>query len=120
MKLYLDEDTASARLVRMLRKAGHDAQVPRDVGMIGKEDSVHLAHAVRQQRILLSHNYSDFENLHDLVVAVQGNHPGIFVIRNDNNPKKDLDEAGIVRAIAKFEAANVPVANEYVILNHWR
>jgi hypothetical protein len=69
MKLYLDDDSAAAVLVVLLRRAGHDVQIPFDLGIAGADDPVHLTHAVLQDRVLLSHNYCDFEQLHDLVVA---------------------------------------------------
>jgi hypothetical protein len=31
-----------------------------------------------------------------------------------------MNEKGIVTAIRKLEAARVPIANEYIVLNHWR
>ena len=107
MRLYLDDDSASALLSRLLRNAGHDVRLPAEIGMSGENDAVHLMHAVLEDRICLSHNYEDFEDLHDLIVVVQGHHPGILVVRKDNNPKRDLDEKGIVRAIGKFLAAGL-------------
>lgn len=120
MKLYLDDDSVAAKLVALLRHAGHDVQIPADVGIAGEDDPVHLTYAVLQDRVLLSHNYRDFEQLHDLVMAVQGHHPGILVVRKDNDPKKDLNPPGIVRALAKLLASGIPVADAYHILNHWR
>jgi hypothetical protein len=86
--------------------------------LAGDDDPVHLTHAVLQDRVLLSYNYRDFEQLHDLVVAVQGHHPGILVVRKDNDPKRDLTMHGIVRALAKLIASGAPIADEYHILNH--
>jgi predicted nuclease of predicted toxin-antitoxin system len=120
MKLYLDDDSASLRLTQLLRKAGHDVQIPADVGLRGRKDPVHLRHAIGADRICVTKNYKDFEELHLLVLGAQGHHPGIWVVRNDNNPKRDLDAPGIVRAIAKLLAAKVPIADDYIILNHWR
>ena len=57
MRLYLDDDSAEALLVALLRQAGHDVQVPADVGMLGQPDAVHLAHDVRENRVLLSRNH---------------------------------------------------------------
>jgi hypothetical protein len=88
--------------------------------MAGKDDPVHLGHAVRSNRVLLSHNHRDFENLHNLVMIVGGHHPGILVVRRDNNPKRDLDERGIVRAIGKLVAAGAGLADNFHVLNHWR
>jgi predicted nuclease of predicted toxin-antitoxin system len=120
MNLYLDDDTADPLLARLLRRAGHDVQMPADVGMAGRPDPVHLAHAVRQGRVLLTKNYSDFSDLHDLVMVTQGHHPGIFVVRQDNDPHRDLKLPGIVRAIANLIASGIPIADEYHVLNHWR
>ena len=43
MKLYLDDDTASPLLAKLLRKAGHDVQIPSEVAL----------RLPRQQHVLL-------------------------------------------------------------------
>jgi hypothetical protein len=88
--------------------------------MSGASDPSHLTHAVRESRVLLTANYDDFEELHDLIMQSAGHHPGILVIRKENNPQRDLTPRGIVQAITKLDAASVPVADQFVILNHWR
>jgi predicted nuclease of predicted toxin-antitoxin system len=120
MKLYLDDDIASTLLTALLRRAGHDVQIPADVGMVGKRDPAHLTYAVRQGRTIVSYNYKDYDPLHDLVMAVQGHHPGIFVVRRDNDPRRNLNAGDIVRAIANLLASGVPIPDGYHILNHWR
>ncbi len=120
MKLYLDDNLASPLLAQLLHKAGHDVRLPVDVGLVSKDDPVHLTHAVLEGRVSLTLDHGDFLQLHDLVQAVQGNHPGILVVQRDNDSKKDLDEPGVVRAIRKLLAAGVPIANEYIVLNYWR
>lgn len=120
MRLYLDDDSAEALLVSLLRQAGHDVQVPADVSMVGEFDSVHLTQAVREDRVLLSRNHDDFENLHDLIMQVQGHYPGVFIVRRDNDPGRDLKPAGIVRANRNLLAASVSIRDQFHILNHWR
>ena len=120
MRVYLDDDMAAVLLAQLLSQAGPDGQWPVDVNMVGEDDSRHLAHAARENRVLLSRNHDDFENLHDLVAAVGGHHPGILIVRKDNNPKRDLSFPGIVRAIANLLAAGVPIVDQFIILNHWR
>jgi hypothetical protein len=120
MRLYLDDDSASKLLTGLLRQAAHDVQVPEDVSMAGEDDSVHLAQAVRENRVLLSHNHHDFENLHNLILLAGGHHPGILAVRKDNDPKRDLNAARIVRAIGKLLAASVPIPDQFTVLNHWR
>jgi hypothetical protein len=120
MRLYLDDDSASPLLARLLRLAGHDVQLPADVGMAGKDDAVHLTHAIDADRACLSQNYRDFENLHNLVIRSQGHHPGILIVRRDNDPTRDLKPRGIVRAITNLLAAGIPLRDQYIILNQWR
>ena len=120
MRLYLDDDSTHALLVQLLRRAGHQVLLPADFGLSGQKDPVHLRKAIRENAVLLSHNYEDFELLHELLIEGQGHHPGILVVRKDNDPSRDLKPGGIVRAIRNLEAAGAPTAHQYVILNHWR
>ncbi|MCI0335044.1 MAG: DUF5615 family PIN-like protein [Planctomycetes bacterium] len=119
MRLYLDDDSASLHLLRVLRQAGHDVQSPREAGIGGKPDPVHLMHCIKTQRILISGNHDDFDLLHNLVKAAGGQHPGILAVRKDNSPR-DMSPSQLVRAIANLIAAGAPTASEFVILNHWR
>jgi predicted nuclease of predicted toxin-antitoxin system len=68
MRIYLDEDSASPLLARLLRNAGHDVQLPADVSMDGESDVVQMTHAVRDGRAILTKNYCDFEDLHNLIL----------------------------------------------------
>jgi predicted nuclease of predicted toxin-antitoxin system len=120
MRLYLDDDSANPVLVKLLRKARHDVVIPRDAGMSGEADPVHLRYAIIETRVMLTRNYDDFLDLHNLILAAQGHHPGILVVREDNDSKRDMRPGDIVRALANLEAAGVPIADSYIILNHWR
>jgi hypothetical protein len=84
MKLYLDDDTSAPLLARLLRRAGHDVQVPADVGRAGAADPVHLRLAALDGRALVTANYDDYEDLHKLVVELQGHHCGVLVLPKDN------------------------------------
>ena len=94
MKLYLDDDSAAPLLARLLGQAGHDVQMPADVGLSGEDDAVHLRHAAGDGRAMVTGNHRDFLNLHHLVIQLQGHHPGILVVRRDNDPKRDVSGAG--------------------------
>jgi predicted nuclease of predicted toxin-antitoxin system len=120
MKLYLDDDNASPLLARLLEQAGHDVQLPTDVGLYGEDDSVHRRHAGLEGRAIITGNHRDFLNLHLLVTNLQGHHPGILVVRRDNDPKRDLNAGGIVRAVRNLLATNIPLRDQVIILNHWR
>lgn len=120
MRLYLDDDSASALLARLLAQAGHDVVVPTAAGLSGMDDPVHLTFAIRESRVLLTNNHRDFELLHDLIAEAGGRHRGILSIRRDNDPKRDLTPRGIVVAIDKLAAANLSTENQFIVLNHWR
>jgi predicted nuclease of predicted toxin-antitoxin system len=116
MRLYLDEDSAASVLVAMLRRGGHDVEV----GQVGDRDPEVLRRAIMRGRVLLSHNHDDFRDLHDLLVAAMGHHPGILVVRKDNDPSRDLSIRGITLAIEKLEQSGLQINDEFHILNQWR
>ncbi len=120
MRLYVDDDSVNRLLVRLPKQAGHDVCLPSDVGLAGEHDATHLARAVTEDRVFLTHNNSDFEKLHNLVMTVGGHHPGILVVCKENNPKRDLNQQGIVRAITKLLATGARIPDQFHVLNHWR
>jgi hypothetical protein len=73
MRLYLNDDSVEALLVRLLQQAAHDVQIPAAVGMAGQDDPVHLIHAIDEDRVFLSKNHDDFKNLHNLIMKLSGN-----------------------------------------------
>jgi hypothetical protein len=46
-------------------------------------------------------------------------HPGILAVYRSANSSKNMDRKDIVRAIANLEAANIPIANQFISLNYW-
>ncbi len=60
MNLYLDDDSVRGLLIRLLVSAGHDVLIPINIGLMGADDPVHFRHAINAKRVLLTHNYKDF------------------------------------------------------------
>ena len=120
MNLYLDDDSAKSRLVSLLRQAGHEVRIPSDANMTGSSDARHFEYSTLHRFVLVTRNYDDFLELHDVVQAAAGQHHGILVVRADNDPTRDMTDRGIVSAIAKLDSSGVPVANQFLVLNHWR
>jgi predicted nuclease of predicted toxin-antitoxin system len=120
MNLYLDDNTCKGLLVALLGKAGHQTIVPADAGTAGIPDAQQFLYAIKHGLVILTRDHNDFEDLHYVVQATQGQHPGILAIRSDNDTKRDMKDRDIVRAIAKLVGAGVTVANEFHVLNHWR
>jgi hypothetical protein len=120
MRLYLDDDSVARVIVNALRGAGYDVQLPVEVGLRGEHDTVHLTHAIRDSRALLSRNYDDFQEIHELVSISGGAHRGILIVREDGDLKRDMKASQIVRAIEKIILSGISIENDIVVLNHWR
>ena len=90
MNLYLDEDSIDPLLVAYLRKAGHAVTVSTEVGRAGESDPKQLEFAIHNALALLTRNYKDFPDLHDLVLASGGSHPGILIVYAENDRRRDL------------------------------
>src|SRR5438105_1532596 len=116
MRIYVDDDSVDPALLGMLRKAGHDVLRPTDIGMIGAEDVVHFTRAIREGRVLLSGNHDDFQALHLLVLEARGHHPGILIVRKDNDASRDMTARGITVAVGKLAASGIDVRSDFVIL----
>ncbi len=85
--------------------------------MAGASDPRHFAYAARQNYVLVTKNHKDFAELHDLVIATGGRHPGVFVVRADNDPSRDMKDGEILRAIDNLEKPGVTIASEFHVLN---
>ncbi len=121
MRLYIDDDSTDASLIRLLRRDGHDIAIPANVGLSGSADQVHFAHAIRDKRTVLTRNHGDFEALHDLFVyAANGHHSGLLVVRYDSNPRNNMSSGDIARALRNLQKAGVAFDDCYYELNHWQ
>jgi hypothetical protein len=78
-------------------------------------DSVVLEHARQEQRILLTRNCGDFQELHQ----TNPEHFGILAVYQDFDSSKNMSYQEIVKAIANLEAADYSIKHEFVILNQW-
>lgn len=108
------------RLVALLRKQGHQVVLPSDVGTAGISDPRHLTYAVQNDLALLTRNHNDFEELHNLIRATKGQHPGILLVLAERKRQRLMTSQAIATAIGKLEAAGVPLASELHVLNQWR
>jgi len=120
VRIIVDENMSSRRLAVRLRVVGHDVVLATDVGLVSVSDARVLAWAVAEDRPVLTRDHEDFAALHDLVMVVGGHHPGILVVRFDNDPKHNLTERAIATALVNLESSKVGVADGMHVLNHWR
>src|SRR3954464_9900462 len=83
MRLYVDEDAMSQRLVAALRTRGMDVQTALDAGMIGRPDEEHLRYAAQQGRVLYSFNTADYYSLHTSFLNQGLTHTGIILAQQN-------------------------------------
>ena len=115
LKFLVDEDTQDKLLIKLLRQAGHEVLSVNEANLMGEDDPIVLNYALRNQRIVLTYNCDDFEELHE----ASSQHSGIIGIYRDDKYFKNMSFKQIVKAIANLEAAQIPVAGQFVNLNQW-
>jgi predicted nuclease of predicted toxin-antitoxin system len=120
MRIYLDDNLTDRTLAALLVEAGHTVVQPAAAGLTGASDPRHLEYAIRQGLAVLTSDRDDFRDLHQLVLTSGGGHPGIMVVRFENNPARDMKPKHIVAAIGKLVRFGSPVANQFIVLNQWR
>ena len=120
LTIYLDDCSDDDDLLAFLTQAGHTVITPRAAGTKGWDDPDHLEYAASHGYVLLTHNPRHFNTLHKSWQTQGRTHAGIFLICRDNNIRKDMTHADVVRAIANLVASGLPIVNEVHTLNRWR
>ena len=77
-------------------------------------------HAIRTGRVLLTYDHEDFTLLNELVLLAGGHHPGILIVRRDNDATRAMSSGTIVRAIHNLTVSNSPISDAVHVLNQWR
>jgi predicted nuclease of predicted toxin-antitoxin system len=120
MRVLIDENLCDRSLESRLRSQGHNPILAIDVGLLSVKDPRVLIWAIGQGLPVLTRDSKDFEDLHDLVVAAGGHHPGLLAVRFDDDPRHSMSHRAIGVAISKLESAGVPIPDRIHVLNHWR
>lgn len=120
MKLLLDENTSDLRLASRLEARGHEPVLAIDVGLMSVSDARVLSLAIAQALPVLTRDAEDFTDLHDLIMTAGGHHPGVLIVRFDNDPRHNLTDRAIASAISKLESSGIPIADQTHVLNQWR
>ena len=113
LRLLLDEDIKSKRLVRLLKEAGHDVVTTVDVGLDGQSDPTVLASAAKLGRTVLTYNCDDFRALHASAIA----HAGILVVYQE--PGKSMSYQEMLSAIENLEHSGISLQGSLFALNQW-
>ena len=115
LRLLLDEDSQAKYLVNLLQIAGHDVLTVNEADLMSRADSIVLDYARQQERVLLTRNCADFQELHE----ANSEHPGILAVFQNPDLAKNMSYQSIVQAIANLEAVGYILENQFVILNQW-
>ena len=94
MRLLIDENMSDPRLASRLQAQGHGPVLAGDVGLLSATDARVLIWAIAQALPVLTRDSEDFEDLHDLIMAAGGHHPGMLVVRFDSDPRHNLTDRG--------------------------
>jgi hypothetical protein len=117
---YLDENVGEP-LAAILRQLGHDADTTSEVGNKGATDVRQPLYAVRERRIVVTHDEGHFRMLHEAWVSFarewgvghSAKHPGILIIPT---PPR-LQFADAARVLVEIIGRPEPVENRLLV---WR
>jgi len=120
MRLYLDDSADDDLLIRLLQRAGHTVESPRQHGLRGVEDDEHLAFAHGHGSAVITFDCADFLELHRRWQGQAKPHSGIVTIYRERDVSRNLTHAQAIVALRKLEVSGTPIANEFIVLNQWR
>ncbi len=78
--VYLDQDV-SVLIAEILRSRGLDALTTRDAHNLGADDEQQIAFAVREERLIVTHNRDDFQRLAVEYHEQERTHYGVVIAR---------------------------------------
>ena len=79
LRLYLDEDSSDADLLKALRLRGIDVVAAPEAGLVGRADEEQIRWATQQKRVLYSFNRRDFYRIHSQMLREDQSHCGMIL-----------------------------------------
>jgi hypothetical protein len=122
--IYPDDHYDGDYFIALLRRSGFQVVSPRSVSMRGQSDEVHLTYCAQNGYVILTANAKDFRRLHEEWQSQGKTHSGIIAVYYEHDASKNMSLTDIVSALKKLLKAHqqlgLPIANEFIVLNHWR
>ena len=113
MRLYLDEDVASAELQARLTAAGHEVIAP----LRSEPDARCWAYAQEQAAAVVTMNAVDFVAL----AKATRHHHGLLLVYRENDPTRDMRIVAIAQAIERVaELFRGEISDQVLVLNRFR
>lgn len=116
IRLYLDEDTMDADLVRALRIRGVDVTTALEQRMIRRADVVHLEFANSQGRALYSFNMGDYQRLNSEYLKLGKHHSGLILAQQRRHSIGEQMRR-LLRIVAQVSAEEIQ--NSLMFLSAW-
>ncbi|KOP25802.1 hypothetical protein AMR41_13930 [Hapalosiphon sp. MRB220] len=115
IRLYLDEDAESNRLLQALRARGVDITSVAEAKMISCSDEEQLYWALKNQRVIYSFNLRDFYRLHTILLEQEESHAGIILAQQGYSVGEQMRR--LLRIIATKSAEDMQ--NQVEFLSAW-
>lgn len=116
IRLYLDEDTMDADLVRALRIRGVDVTSALEQRMIRRDDIDHLEFANSQGRALYSFNIGDYQQLHSEYLTLGTHHSGMILAQQRRHSLGEQMRR-LLKIVAQVSAEDIK--DSIVFLSAW-
>jgi hypothetical protein len=105
VRLYLDEDSMRAGIVRALRARQVDVITAQDADLVGRHsDEEHVAYATEHGRVVFTFNRGDFARLHKTYIASGRHHAGIIL---SDQLETSMIVRRLFRLLAELSAADM-------------
>jgi predicted nuclease of predicted toxin-antitoxin system len=115
LSLLLDEDSQAKALVKLLKASGNDVLTVNDAAIAGSPDDQVLDYARQTDRVLLTRNCSDFQELHE----INSIHPGILAVYQDPDFSKNMNYQQITQAVKNLDQSSLVLSDQFIVLNQW-
>lgn len=116
MKIYLDENLFSLRVVQALSKAGFKVVTPAGSHLEGAPDESHFQYIQKENIPILTKDAADFLSLHQQ----NPKHGGIIVIYEEQDVTKNMSVNDIVAALKNLTKREKEFKNHFFVLNWYR
>lgn len=115
IRLYLDEDARSKKLLQALRARSVDVITVAEAGMLSRSDEEQLNWALKNKRVIYSFNLGDFYRLHTTLLEQTEYHAGIILAQQSYSVGEQMRR--LLRLIATKSAEDMQ--NQVEFLSDW-
>lgn len=94
-------------LADLIRARGFDVTTTLEAGNVGAKDIDQIEYAIAKQKTFLTHNRSDFKDIHENLVNANSRHHGIIIAKRRHPYELARRVLAILNHIAADEMENI-------------